>query len=332
MSEKACNICEKCGKSFKYPSLLKNHLASKKPCKAIEVTPTADPVVEAENKSKPKPQPKPQPNPKPDTKSERTKIPDTDSEESDIENNTESESDTESENEHEHENKPYIKSEDVTEPSNPIVHGEYSKFYDFMESYVDKMKPSVVKFISRDIARSELAKAFKYNRFRFTTKTGLYNLYPEDVSLESLSRIIKTIEALMDYDQLEYSKEHYLCQCNKCNYMFIYPRKAEESAFCLDCRLREVVNKHLEENKLDEAIAAQRIYMEHLYNHRMGEIIFRVSLMSHKQEEIAEKEKELNDQKQKLTKEVMAIVQARNLLPMSNITVNSTTTTTTTKK
>ena len=250
MSEKSCNICEKCGKSFKYPSLLKNHLASKKPCKAIELTPTADPVVEAKNKSKPKP----------NTKPKRTEIPDTESDESDkIENDTEPESDTES--------KPYIKSEDVPEPSNSIVHGEYSKFHEFVESYVDKMQPSVVKFINRDIARTELAKAFKYNRFRFTAKTSLFNLYPEDVSLENLSKIIKTIEALMDYDQLEYSNEHYLCQCNKCNYMFIYPRKAEESAFCMDCRLREVVNKHLEDNKLDEALIAQRAYMDYLYNH-----------------------------------------------------------------
>jgi hypothetical protein len=321
MSEKACNICEKCGKAFKYPSLLKNHLAAKKPCKAVDAAtaPVAKKGKEkaiANGKSK---------------ETKKSNIPEVESEENDeseIDNNSESDTEPESDTE----SKPYIKSEDVPEPSNSIVHGEYSKFHEFVESYVDKMQPSVVKFINRDIARSELAKAFKYNRFRFTAKTSLYNLYPEDTSLENLSKIIKTIEALMDYDQLEYSNEHYLCQCNKCNYMFIYPRKAEESAFCMDCRLREVVNKHLEENKLDEALAAQRVYMDYLYNHRMGNIIFRVSLLSRKQEEIAEKEKELNDQKQKLTKEVMAIVQARNLLPMSNITVNSTTTTTTTKK
>lgn len=297
------NVCDRCGKSFKYPSLLKNHLASKKPCVAA-----AAPVVE---ETKPV---KEETKPKKETKSKKEKKEKTEQKVS--------------------EEAAPAPTENADETEGVVVHEGFNTFHSFLESFADNIKSAAVRFVSREIAKDELIKQFNKTRFRFRSRTALSNLYPENESLENLSKIINSIEALMDYDQMEYDQKHHLCQCNKCGYIFTYPRDVEEPAFCMDCKLRDETTRLMGEDKLDEALAVQREYMGYLYHHRLGDILYRTCAIVYKQEEINDTKKELEHQKIELTKEVMAIVQARNLLPMSNITVNSTTTstTTTTKK
>ena len=303
MSEKPCNICERCGKTFKYPSLLKNHLAAKKSC--VVVTKPVDVKSESEELEVAKVIDKTDNIVK---KKNKVYYENTDSEEES--ENTSDESDNSDE------------SGDKTK-----INKEVKSFNEFLEAYTGHIKKDVVKFINRDIARTELVKTMSSVRFNFACRTSLFNLYPEDDSIEIISKIVKTIEALMKYDKMERSDEFHICQCNICKYIFLYPRNAEVEAFCMDCMLRSKVLNLLEEDKLPEAIEVQREYLEHLYNHRLGDILYRVGKLVNKQDSLIEEDRELNDQKKKLTNEVMAIVQARNLLPTSHITVDTKTTT-----
>jgi hypothetical protein len=287
MSEKPCNICERCGKTFKYPSLLKNHLAAKKPCVA-----TPKKIVQS------------------DTESEELKI-----SKKTIVNKKVNYENTDSEEE--------------SEETKKVNKGEKS-FNDLLEAYTESIKKDIVKFINRDIARNEIVKTLASVKFSFSCRTSFLNIYPEDESVEEISKIVMSIEALMKYDKMERSDEFHICQCNICKYIFLYPRNNEIEAFCMDCMLRSKLLNLLEEDKLSEALVVQREYLEHLYNHRLGDILYKVGKLVNKQESLIEEDKELNDQKMKLTKEVMAIVQARNLLPTAHITVDSKTTTTTT--
>ena len=311
MSEKPCNICERCGKTFKYPSLLKIHMAAKKPCVAANTsTAESKPVkeIKIESSSESEEQDFSVVDKKNKKQNKQAYFENTDSE--DESNSDISES---------------SKASDAKDA--PKTNKEVKSFNEFLASYTDHIKKDVVKFINRDIARSELVKTMSSVRFNFACRTSLFNLYPEDDSVEIISKIVKTIEALMKYDKMERSDEFHICQCNICKYIFLYPRNEEIEPFCMDCKLRSKVLNLLDDDKFPEAIEVQREYLEHLYNHRLGDILYRVGKLVNKQESLIEEDRELNDQKKKLTNEVMAIVQARNLLPTSHITVDTKTTT-----
>lgn len=310
MSEKPCNICERCGKTFKYPSLLKIHLAAKKPCIESNI-PVAESTIGTTKSKK-------EVNQAINSKLESNP-------ESDVEvdkkgkafyKNTDSNSDSNSEED----------SENIEDTKQ--IDKDVKSFNEFLEAYADFIRKDIVKFINRDMARHELVKALSSVKFRFSCRTSPFNIYPEDTSVETISKIVKSIEALMKYDKMERSDEFHICQCNICKYIFLYPRNAEIEAYCIDCMLHSKLITLLEEDKMTEALEVHREYLEHLYSHRLGDILFRVGKIVNKQESLIKEDKELSDQKIKLTNEVMAIVQARNLLPSSHITVDTKTTTT----